>query len=249
MKFAQGPLCRDRGPRGGCPKRPVNVEEEEEEEEEEDAGEGVGGGGEVWRGDEALGEGLPLLARLWRLDEALAPTTRGIWLGGWCSPPPPPPPPPPPLLGPHDRLTPPPPPRVKDSEEEDAPSGHLEDRDGTALCLPEPGHWVGPWPSWVGGASEAWADAAEVAQDKSEGAGAGVGVGLGAVECARTPWQWRSSLAACRSEAGGRPCREGWRWGRCWLQGSPPSAAPTPRAALRSLEASMLLPGPDHRPG
>lgn len=113
------------------------MEEEEEEEEDEDAGEGVGGGGEARMGDEMLGEGLPLLPRLWRLDEALAPTARGIWLGGWCSPPP--------LLAPPDRLTPPPPPPgVKDSEEEDTPSGCLEDRDGIAWCLaaaePEPGH-------------------------------------------------------------------------------------------------------------
>lgn len=86
--------------------------------------------------DETLGEGLPLLARLWRLEEALAPTARGIWLGGWCSPPP--------LLAPPDRLTPPPPPEIKDSEEEDTPSGCLEDRDGIAEWLgaaePEPRH-------------------------------------------------------------------------------------------------------------
>lgn len=73
----------------------------EDEDEEEDAEEGVGGGGEAWADDEMLGEGLPLLARLWRLEEELAPTARGIWLGGWCSPP---------LLTPLDRLTPPPPP-------------------------------------------------------------------------------------------------------------------------------------------
>ncbi len=96
----------------------------DEEEEEEEAEEGVGGGGEAWADDDMLGEGLPLLARLWRLEEEPAPTARGMWLGGWCSPP---------LLTPTDRLTPPPPPRVKDSEEEDTPSGCLEDRDGIAV--------------------------------------------------------------------------------------------------------------------
>ncbi|KAK5909816.1 hypothetical protein CesoFtcFv8_003711 [Champsocephalus esox] len=99
------------------------MEEEEEEEEEEDAGEGVEGGGEAWMEDEMLGEGLPLLTRLWRLEDALDPAARGIWLVGWCSPPP--------FLAPPDRLT--PPPRVKDSEEEDTPSGCLEDRDGIAV--------------------------------------------------------------------------------------------------------------------
>lgn len=54
----------------------------EDEEEEEEAEEGVGGGGEAWSDNEKLGEGLPLLATLWRLEETLAPTARGIWLGG-----------------------------------------------------------------------------------------------------------------------------------------------------------------------
>lgn len=109
------------------------MEAEEDEEEEEDAGEGVGGGGEVRSDDETLGEGLPLLSRLWRLEEVLAPsapTARGMWLGGRCSPPPP-------LLTPPGRLPPPcrPPPaaRVKDSEEEDTPSGCLGESDGTAV--------------------------------------------------------------------------------------------------------------------
>lgn len=96
-----------------------------DEEEEDEAEEGVGGGREAWSDEEMLGDRLTLLAKLWRLEEALAPIARGIWLGGWCSPPP--------LLTPPDRLTPPPPPGVKDSEEEDTPSGCLEDRDGIAV--------------------------------------------------------------------------------------------------------------------
>lgn len=170
-------------------------EEKEDEEEEEDAGEGVGGGGEAGMGDETLGEGLPLLVTLWRLDEALVPTARGIWLGGWCSPPP--------LLAPPGRLT--PPPGVNDSEEEDTPSGCLEDRGGIALCLaaaePEPGCEPGSWAGGVGGAR---ADAAAASQT-----GARLGAALRAVECARAPWQWRSSRVGCRSEARGRPCRGG----------------------------------------
>lgn len=94
----------------------------DEEEEEEEAEEGVGGGGEVWSDDETLGEGLPLLARLWRLEELLAPTARGIWLRGRCSPPP--------LLIAPDRL--PPPPGVKDSEDEDTTSGCLGEWAGIA---------------------------------------------------------------------------------------------------------------------
>lgn len=97
----------------------------EDEEEEEEAEEGVGGGGEARSDNEMLGERLPLLVRLCRLEEALAPTARGIWLGGWCSPPP--------LFTPPDRLAPPPTPGVKDSEDEDTPSGCLEDRDGIAV--------------------------------------------------------------------------------------------------------------------
>lgn len=55
---------------------------EDKEEEEEEAGEGAGGGGEARSDNEMLGERLPLLVRLCRLEEALAPTARGIWLGG-----------------------------------------------------------------------------------------------------------------------------------------------------------------------
>lgn len=92
-----------------------------DDEEEEEAAEGAGDGGEARSDSEMLGERLPLLVRLIRLEEALAPTARGIWLGGGCSPPP--------LLTVPVRLA----PGVKDSEDEDTPSVCLEDRHGIAV--------------------------------------------------------------------------------------------------------------------
>lgn len=52
-------------------------------EEEEEADKGVGGVGEARSDDETFCAELPLLTRLWRLEEALAPTARGMRLGGW----------------------------------------------------------------------------------------------------------------------------------------------------------------------
>lgn len=50
----------------------------------------------------------------------------------------------------------------------------------------------GQWTEVVG---VAWTDTVAAAQDRLEEVGAGFGAELWAVDCAKTPWQRRSSLA------------------------------------------------------
>lgn len=74
-------MCRDKGPLGGWPRRPVKEEEEVVVEEGGGGWRGLGTGALSLSEERQLRQGLP---RLWRL-ELLPPTpiARGIWLVGY----------------------------------------------------------------------------------------------------------------------------------------------------------------------